>query len=207
MSEPFQMGLDFPVSKLSNEINSEDEILKLCKLHSVDLLDCKCIEEKTAFLWALSGKESSFGANNVPRFEPAYARETNGIYYLGRPKKEYGEQLRQLYKHYGAMMACSWGPFQIMAIGAFELGYVGNPAALADAKISMPFVIRKLNRIISSGTTRIEEILSAYNTGQWKNPNAWPKQYILNFMTIYNKMISVWKSRQSSEPLFPEKPI
>lgn len=54
-------------------------------------------------LWALSGNESSFGANCAPRHEPAY--DVGGRYANAA-----------LLARFGHAAACSYGPWQIMFV-------------------------------------------------------------------------------------------
>lgn len=135
--------------------------------------------DKPALLMALSGNESSFGKNNVPRFEPAFA--PGGKYFKN-------VQLQGLYKICGALACCSWGPFQIMAIRALELGYDGHPADLHDPKVSGPFVIAHINKAISDGAKTWEDVLDAYNTGSFRVGEP-PKDYIAKFWVNYDLVI------------------
>src|SRR4051794_28343504 len=66
-------------------------------------------------LWAMSGRESTFGKNLKPRHEPAY--DTGGKYAVAS----------QLAK-FGSAYACSYGPLQIMACNAKMF----TPAELAS---------------------------------------------------------------------------
>jgi hypothetical protein len=59
----------------------------------------------TQLLWAMSGVESSFGANCTPRHEPAF--DVGG-------KESQGEPQPQKLALYGSAAACSYGPLQLM---------------------------------------------------------------------------------------------
>ena len=133
---------------------------------------------KAAILTALAGVESSFGENNKPRFEPSYAPD--GTYFKA-------PHLQKLYEQYGRDAACSFGPWQIMAVRALELGYHGAPSDLSDAKVSAPYVIMNLNNIFKSGAQNIEQILDAYNTGSFKLGES-PKAYISKFWNFYGEV-------------------
>jgi hypothetical protein len=63
----------------------------------------------TQLLFAISGVESSFGADCQPRHEPAF--DTGGMYATHAP-------MPQLLSLYGSSGACSFGPLQIMLCNA-----------------------------------------------------------------------------------------
>jgi len=65
-------------------------------------------------LWAMSGVESSHGANCTPRHEPAF--DVGGIYGGNAP-------MPALIAKYGSpAAACSYGPWQVMLCNAGGLG-------------------------------------------------------------------------------------
>ncbi len=136
--------------------------------------------DKVSILMALSGVESSFGTNNRPRFEPAYA--PNGHYY------KRSEKLRALVEKYGEDASCSWGPWQILACVADELGYEGDPKNLSDARVSGPYCVMLLNRIFNSGAQTMEQVLDAYNTGSFRS-GEFPKEYVSRFWAMYGRII------------------
>ena len=53
-------------------------------------------------LWAFAGKESSLGANCIPRHEAGYCTD------------RYSEGLRTATEHYGHAAHCSFGPWQLL---------------------------------------------------------------------------------------------
>lgn len=171
------MALDFPISKLEKAFLDKSELKSLCisegpKL-AFDFVD------KAKFLWALSGKESSFGVNFIARSEPAFG--LGGIYF----KKS--KELQDLYKIYGPSIGWSFGPWQILYATARSFGYDSRPLALHDPIESLPYVIKKLNADFKSGANSLEKILAAYNAGNaWKYQTMWPSKYISTFKSIYS---------------------
>jgi hypothetical protein len=158
-----------------NTIHSPEELRKICQALSLSLeFDFGC--DKIGILTALSGVETSSGKDNVPRFESVFA--PGGKYF--------NKEMEKLYRLYGAYASCSYGPWQIMAVKAAELGYEGHPMRLWDGRVSGPLVVRNLNRIFKSGAKTLEEILDAYNTGSFRVGEP-PKAYIAKFWTCYGK--------------------
>lgn len=178
--------LSFPVNQLVPSLNSKDQILGLCKFHGPDL-EAKFIENKAAFLFALAGKETSYGAQNFFKYEPAYGP---GGLYLKRSK-----MLQDLYygKGYGGLVCGSWGPWQILAITAIEnQKFAGHPAELHNAMVSIPYVVGFLNYLVSKGADTIEKLAAAYNggLGAIQDPRRWPKKYVEDFLVLYDSALS-----------------
>lgn len=175
--------VSFLVNQLTPRFNTKEQIQNLCLYHAKDL-NGDFISDKPAFLFALSGNETSFGIQSRPRHEANYG--PGGIYYTN---KDSGKQLRSLYQDYGAMISCSWGPWQLMAIIPYEkFNYPGHPAELHNGMVSAPYVVEYLNFLISRGANTIEMLAASYNAGPGaiKDPNRWPKKYVNDFMQIYN---------------------
>lgn len=135
--------------------------------------------DKYGILMALAGVETDFAKINRPKHESAYA--PGGSYF-----KNTG--LQGLYKMYGAMASCSWGPWQLMAVKALELGYEGHPALLHDGTLSGPFVVMNLNKIVQGGALTVEQMCDAYNTGSFRVGEP-PKEYIAKFWNYYGRVI------------------
>ena len=133
---------------------------------------------KSSFLYAVSGVESSFGKNLGPRVEPAYS--PGGIYFENA-------HVRDMYSLYGSDAASSFGPWQIMFIVASELGYSGPPKDLSLKEICGPFVVRKFNLISRNGANSVERLLDAWNTGSWRKGTP-PLAYIAKFWNYYNSL-------------------
>jgi hypothetical protein len=167
-------------SSLRRTINSRSDIENICRFHSQEL-KVPLNEDPFAFLFALCGQESSFGANNIPRYEAAYA--PNGIYHAKN------KMLKEAYSEYGAPASCSYGPTQIMYIVARELGYPAekHPLDLSDGKISIPYTVQLLNKNFYQGANNIDLMAACYNggLGALKKQNDQVKDYIQKFRLIY----------------------
>ena len=131
-----------------------------------------CGIDPKALLIAMTGNESSWGANCAPRFEPGYYR--GGAYY----KKPDNDWLRKLVTKYEQCAAMSWGPWQIMFPVAYELGYKGSahahPWGLYEPEISLHWVVEYLNRRVFNGplpARTVRQVGDAYNTGSFRDMN------------------------------------
>lgn len=182
-------NLDSPLLLLVNQmtpaINSKDQIWSLCKQHGPDL-QSPAIVEKAAFLFALAGKETCHGLENIPRYEPAYG--PGGLYY------QKSKLLKELYRKYGAMVGCSWGPWQLLAIVAIEnQQFSGHPAELHNGFISAAYVVGYLNYLAKNGADTIEKLVACYNAGLGclKNNALWPKRYVADFLMFYDSALKI----------------
>lgn len=175
-------GEDFCVTRATTSINTSAEILTLAEIHADDLpFD---FVNKKLFLYALAGQESAFGRMNLMRYEPNYG--PGGLYY------QKSKELKQAYFDYGgAPVCCSYGPWQIMYSTAVQYGYKGHPLSLYNGYVSIPFVCAKLQADWDRGAKTLEQILSAYNTGSFKNPANFPSKYIMGFKSIYQSILNL----------------
>jgi hypothetical protein len=124
---------------------------------------------RISLLQTLALKESNYGSNNVPRYEPSYG--PGGPYYNVT-------HVQRLYSKYGKDSCCSYSSFQIMFITAWELGYKGTPDKLAQDDIAIEFVIKMINqRIMKYGPINLDKIFDAYNSGSFKDKYI-PREYI-----------------------------
>jgi hypothetical protein len=117
-----------------------------------------------ALLGALAENESAFDAADGPRFEPSY--------YYGSKKYEQSKELRAAIARQGALAACSWGPWQIMAMNALRLGYsLDEPLHdLWHAGVSAPFVVRLVEEILTQQKPPTPtDFADAYNSGSWRD--------------------------------------
>jgi hypothetical protein len=126
------------------------------------------------FLWALASIESSYGAQrDFARIEPAY-----------QPKGEMYRQsstVQALWRQYGALAACSFGTWQMMATTAHDLGFTGHPCELQTDAILAPLVVRYLQR---SKATTLRDALDAYNSGSCRD-RIIPDAYIRTGVAAY----------------------
>jgi hypothetical protein len=144
------------------------ELARLCRIygaglqHDLEHTDDGCGKpiDGPRLLWAMAGRESSFGANMKPRFEPAYYM--GGLYW--RAQTPGGKEVRDGVAMYGRDFACSYGPLQIMAINAkghspLELGSDPEKALAAScAKLRLDVLGRQKARTIP-------EICQCWNGG------------------------------------------
>lgn len=168
--------------------------------HSVEDLEKICLElapslqfsfglDKFGILMSLSGVETDFAKINRPKHEAAYA--PGGAYFKN-------VQLSGLYKIAGAAASCSWGPWQLMAVKALELGFEGHPADLHSGRISGPFVVMLLNKIVQDGATTMDQLCDAYNTGSFRVGEP-PKEYIAKFWNYYGRVIETKLNKGDGE--------
>src|SRR3990167_1220429 len=156
----------------------------------------------TKLLWALNMVEGSGQQKVKPRHEPNFYNK-----YL-KGKKEWAEHE----KKYGAQaISSSYGPWQIMYPTAVQYGYKGTPSALADPKVSLPFVQKVASKLSKKFSGDIEKVFSAYNAGEGgvgSNP-----EYVEKAMENYKRAPSYWipygqeKSTKGEKLIAgPEKP-
>ena len=104
-------------------------------------------------LWAISGNESSFGHDVVPRHEPAY--DVGGRYATHAPMPD-------LLSRYGRNAACSFGPWQVMLCNA--PGYA--PGDLTDLETAAKASVAALNMLLRHFQPKtLNDIGSSYNAG------------------------------------------
>jgi len=124
--------------------------------------------------------ESDYGKNAYPRFEPAY--------WVGG--KYWNDEYLPLLFNYGLNIAGSFGVFQILYFTARRYGFNGNPIELTFITISIPYVIRLINDLITNpvyGVNSIETFADAYNSGNARDKYI-PEEYIKKFMEVYNNL-------------------
>jgi hypothetical protein len=100
-----------PVFKIS-----KSELAEICQQHGSllqpYLSDCTDPDGKMLdgpkLLWAMSGRESSFGQDMKPRHEPAY--DVGGVYW------KLSQEVKDGCALYGHDFACSYGPLQVLAV-------------------------------------------------------------------------------------------
>lgn len=109
-------------------------------------------------LWALSGNESSFGANAVPRHEPAY--DVGGKYATN-------PQQAKLLELFGSDGACSYGPWQEMLVNCSAGTRPDDMLSVSRCALEAAGFIN--GRILRGQKARtIVEIAEAYNSGKWQ---------------------------------------
>lgn len=167
---------------LKKKAHTPDELTSII-YENYSKIDAPGIDARKLLI-TIAKMESSFGADCRPRFEPAYY--PGGLYF----KKS--KELQFAFEHWGALVSFSYGPFQIMWVVAHELGFPNHqpPLDLWSGHFSAPFVVKYINRSISKGATKVEQILATYNggLGALKNPNDAVKRYVLKGLSIYQSL-------------------
>ena len=87
----------------------KEEIVAACREYGPQIVGLPVGIDGAQLLWAMSGNESSFGANCAPRHEPAF--DVDGVYGSG-------PVMTPLLAKFGSAAACSYGPWQIMFCNA-----------------------------------------------------------------------------------------
>lgn len=158
-----------------------EPLADLCRRYGAKLLLTGCEDTQgkpldgPRLLWAISGCESEFGRDCKPRFEPGYYLD--GGYYRK------SEQVRQVVNLYGRAGACSYGPWQVLAINATHftperLGSDLDAAASAAVAFVNDYVLRVRQ------ARNLVYILDTYNSGNWRDKNV-PHEYIKRGVNFY----------------------
>ena len=109
-----------------------------------------------SILAAITLPETEWGERcEAACFEMAYYR--GGLWYRAL-------HVRELIHRYEAFASCSYGPWQILFISAWELGYRGHPAELRHPEISSEWVVAYLNKRVHSPTGP-RDYFDAWNSG------------------------------------------
>jgi hypothetical protein len=139
---------------------SRTECFRLCSLFASQLSVGDSQLDPMQLLIALSGRESSFGANLKPRFEPAW--------FVGGSLWKNSRELQEFVAKYGRAGASSYGPLQVMAFNAQPAA----PEALAASpELAMGAAVGYFNRWVIGHwhCKTLEEICRTWNGG---NPKA-----------------------------------
>lgn len=107
-------------------------------------------------LWALNRQEASGKATIASRYEPGFYNR----YIKGRKKYRHLET-----RFGGRAVASSYGPWQIMYLTAYEMGYRGKPEDLSNAATSLPYVLKYVNFLRKKLGNDPSAVISAYNAG------------------------------------------
>lgn len=137
---------------------SRQQIAAVCESYGGQVAPLPAGVTGPQLLWALSGNESSFGANCTPRYEPAY--DTGGRYADAA-----------LLARFGRAAACSYGPWQVMFV---NLPSNFTPADMDDldkaAAATIIFLNRQLNRFSPPTLRSIGAIWNGGNPGALQRP-------------------------------------
>lgn len=133
---------------------SKQEISDQCRVSGPQLIGLPDDMDGTQLLWAMSGNESSFGADCAPRHEPAY--DVGGTY---------GSKavMAPLLAKWGSAAACSYGPWQLMFCNAPD-GW--SPDNLNSLNLAGRATVIFLNRQIAQfHPQNLAEIGECWNGG------------------------------------------
>lgn len=137
--------------------------------------------DRNRLLDALMHVESSGGINKEDRYERGVEKNLRFRF------NKLHNNLKSAIKKYGfKKVSTSYGPWQILASTAYDLGFTGNPEDLRNKEVSSIFVNKYISVLISSNKTKtIRDVISAYNAGLGKigtNNN-----YVEKVLSFYNK--------------------
>lgn len=110
---------------------------------------------------AIKHVESSGGVNKASRYEKGVEEQ------LRKRFDKLGQNVKEAIKNYGyKAVASSYGPWQILASTAYDLGYKGAPADLSNENVSKDIVLKYVQKLINSSRTKdVQDVVSAYNAG------------------------------------------
>ena len=123
-------------------------------------------------LWAISGRESTFGTNIKPRFEASYAKNVS-------------PQMIALRSRLGDASACSFGPWQLMAVNVTP--FLESVEQFADLDFCAAQTVNHINIAIlrAQGAKTLTQIADAYNSGNFHDKIV-PAQYIADVVRYYD---------------------
>lgn len=135
-----------------------------------------------AILKAIAHMETSYGERGLATLhENAYCY--HGTYYHASPSLQ-----KESYK-WGCQAHCSYGPWQILYITAWEFGFRDDPTLLREGTHSLPYVINVLNKRVADKLSdeRPEDFFDAWNSGNPRD-HIVPAEYIAKAMSIYGRV-------------------
>lgn len=137
--------------------------------------------DRRAILAALTDVETGpWGSRwQAALFEPGYYR--GGHYYNV-------EHVREAVHRYESLASCSYGPWQILYISAWELGYRGHPVGLISPEVSAPLVVELLNRRWKD-KGRLDGAADSWNTGNDHDRLLPRATYTENFLQAYDEAL------------------
>ena len=136
----------------------KDDLARACRAYGKMLILPEHSElDGATVLWALSGCESSFGANCAQREEP---------YYQHLAESGTNAQLTALMVKFGSAAWSSFGPWQELLVNC---GPTMRPEDFTNVNRAAMEVVLFINRVILAReqATTLEEIAEAYNSGKW----------------------------------------
>lgn len=154
---------------------TREEIAAACRLWGKSLWVKGLDIDGPQLLWALAGKESSFGANCTPRHEDGYCPDAHGRY-------SSAPIVQTLTAKFGHAAHCSYGPWQILLVNC---GQDADPQRFERCEYAAMKTVAHINTaILDKGATTIEQIADAYNSGNFRDGNV-PEKYIADVLANY----------------------
>lgn len=155
------------------EIAKPAEMVRLIRLHAPSIAShasahgVAWVGDGRALLGAIAECESAFDGWDPPRCEPAYYNYPS----LGKYFRTGGATYQAAIKKWGALAACSWGPFQIMYYNCLRFGYPieQSPYELWWPDVSLGFVVALSIQIIATKPPTPADFGDAYNSGNWRD--------------------------------------
>ena len=136
----------------------KEEIAAACREYGSQIVGLPAGIAGAQLLWAISGNESSFGANCAPRHEPAF--DVGGVYGSG-------PVMTPLLAKFGSAASCSYGPWQVMFCNA-PVAYTPNSFNSLDNATHA--TVAFLNRLIAKWKpSNLVEIGECWNGGHLMN--------------------------------------
>ncbi|HTV07801.1 MAG TPA: hypothetical protein VMD97_01995 [Candidatus Aquilonibacter sp.] len=153
---------------------SRQEIADVCRKLGGTVGPLPSHIEGWQLLWAITGNESSFGADCTPRHEPAY---DVGGEYSRDPSQAH------LLALYGPAAACSYGPMQVMLVNAPPCT---TPESFDDLETAMRAGIYALNRMLQRFQPQsVAQVGFCWNGGHIANLNPEVQAYGLRLTKKY----------------------
>ncbi len=110
---------------------------------------------------AIRQVESSGGKDTRTRYEPGVEKQLVKRYNILMPNTA-----SAIDKYGYSAIATSYGPYQLLASTAFDLGYKGTLEDLKKEEVSRGLAKKYIQKLMrSSRTKKVEDIVSAYNAG------------------------------------------
>jgi hypothetical protein len=157
---------------------------------------------RKAVLAAITYTESSWGARGkAALFEKAYYRGG----------KFYRDHVKHLVHVYESLASCSYGPFQILFVAAYEVGFRGHPWELIDPDTCAEWSVMLLNRRcfnvwvtaptpeLEQPASKIEQVADFWNSGSWRDRFK-PEAYITKVVDGYKEAIEFYEGTEDEGP-------
>lgn len=127
-------------------------------------------------LIAISGVESSYGTNAIPRHEDSWCPNQHG--------RNANKIVIPRHRRWGCEACCSWGPWQLLYHTAADQGFDGAPHELTDPHVSLAPVAQRLRAIAKQGAASVSDFADAWNSGTFRDGIV-PVVYIARLVKEY----------------------